>query len=197
MKKRLLFSCRCGEVQGEAHAPGPRIVCMCDDCQSYAHFLGDVPRILDANGGSDVVPVRPAHLRITRGAERIACMRLGPKGTYRWYAACCRTPIANTMASRNMPYAGLFHLAIRDGDAGPVRARVQARHGMGELPAGAEPTVSFFTILKLLRFMLPGFILRQHRPSPFFDERDRPIVEPQVLTLEERNALRRRVAGGQ
>ena len=194
MKNVLSLSCRCGAVQGKARSPGPRMICMCDDCQTYAHFLGHAAEILDANGGTDVVPVRPAHLDITQGAEKLACLRLSPKGTWRWYASCCRTPIANTMASLTMPYAGVFRLAIQDDDVGPVQARVQARYGVGEPPAGAEQTVSLLTILKVLRFMLPGVILRQHRPSPFFDAAGKPLVEPHVLSLEERTVLRQQLA---
>lgn len=200
MARDISIACRCGAVRGMIAsvrgAVGPRMICMCDDCQAFAHFLGNADEILDANGGSDVVPVRPAHLCITQGIENIACMRLGPRGMFRWYARCCRTPIANTMPSWKIPYASVFRLAIRDGegegDAGPLRARVQAKFGIGSVPADAHQTASLGVILSVAMFLLPGMIMRQHRPSPFFDADGRPVIEPEVLSLDERNRLRRR-----
>ena len=40
----VALSCTCGKVRGTARdvdpAYGNHIVCMCDDCQTYAHHLG-------------------------------------------------------------------------------------------------------------------------------------------------------------
>jgi len=66
-------------------------------------------KILDAQGGTDVVQTRPANLTFTHGQDTLACMRLTPKGLLRWYAACCNTPIGNTVANYRMPFVGLVH----------------------------------------------------------------------------------------
>lgn len=190
----ISFACDCGKLQGSVSnsrsAVGPRIVCMCDDCQAYAHYLGNAENILDANGGTDIVPVQPAHLAIMHGGEYLQCMRLSDKGMYRWYAACCRTPIANAMASSKIPYVGLFRQAIRHGDVGPIQARVQAKYGIGELPEDAHPTAPFTIILRILGFLIPGLIKGKYKPTPFFDASGQPTTEPHVLTSAEREQLR-------
>src|SRR5688572_22885083 len=93
------LKCNCGSIRGQveiSRSMNKRIICLCNDCQAYAHYLGRVDRMLDPNGGTDIVPVHPAKLRLTRGAEYLACVRLSDDGVYRWYAGCCNTPIANT-----------------------------------------------------------------------------------------------------
>ena len=94
--------CTCGQVRGEAdlgHAY-TRGTCHCHDCQAYARWLGR-PELMDAAGGTDIVPMSPADIRLTAGVEHLACMSLSEKGTLRWYAACCRTPLGNTARSRS------------------------------------------------------------------------------------------------
>src|SRR5437764_10728853 len=100
MSQDAELSCRCGQVRGRVKNAGPRtvnrVVCYCDDCQAFAHHLGRAD-LLDAHGGSDIVQVAPASLAFHRGAERIVGLRLTPKGLYRWYADCCKTPLGNTL----------------------------------------------------------------------------------------------------
>lgn len=191
-KVDISLECRCGALKGvvAGGVAGPRMICLCDDCQAYAHYLRRSGDILDANGGTDIFPVRPANLDITQGIENLKCVRLSGRGMFRWYAGCCNTPVANSMPSPKFPFAGVFHLLVKQGDAGPVRARVQGKHGIGTLPEGTLQTVSPGVILRTLAFLLPGFIRRQHRPSPFFDDAGRPIVEPYVLPRIERESLR-------
>ena len=107
------LKCSCGAMRGFVHdissQRGHRTVCMCNDCQAYAHYLGQAITVLDANGGTDVVPVAPANLEITQGIENLKCLRLTEKGMLRWYAGCCNTPIANSAAISKIPFAGLIH----------------------------------------------------------------------------------------
>jgi len=173
---------------------------MCDDCQAYAHFLGKAKQVLDANGGTDIFPVTPSHLKITAGAEHLKCLRLSPKGMFRWYAGCCKTPIANSMPSPQFPFAGVIHTIMdhsadnqtRDEALGPIIARVQGKHGIGPLPPGTHPTAPLSLILNTLRFLLLAWIKKQHKPSPFFDlTTGKPKVEPYILTPSERQGLRK------
>jgi hypothetical protein len=50
--------CSCGVVRGAARgvsgANGNRLICYCDDCQSFAHFLGPAQPILDSHGGTEI-----------------------------------------------------------------------------------------------------------------------------------------------
>ena len=101
--------CRCGEVRAVVTNPSPRtvnrVICYCDDCQAYAHRLGRAD-LLDSHGGTDIVQVAPASLAFVQGQDKIAGLRLSPKGLYRWYARCCNTPVGNTV-SPAIPFVGL------------------------------------------------------------------------------------------
>lgn len=168
------------------------MVCYCDDCQTYAYFLERAKEILDGNGGTEVFPVVPSALTFTGGKEHLRCVRLSPRGMYRWYAGCCRTPIANTMASPRIPYAGVVHEILGDGDLGPVRARVQGRFAIGTPSPDTHRTVTPGIIARVLRFLLVAWLRGGRRPSPFFDSQTgKPVAEPRVLTLAERDELRK------
>ena len=101
--------CRCGEVRAVVKDPSPstvnRVICYCDDCQAYAHQLGRAD-LLDIHGGTDIVQVAPASLTFLQGQDKIAALRLSPKGLFRWYARCCNTPVGNTV-SPSIPFVGL------------------------------------------------------------------------------------------
>ena len=52
MKVDVPIRCSCGALQGYARGisrkSGRRMACYCDDCQSFAHFLGRADEVLDA-----------------------------------------------------------------------------------------------------------------------------------------------------
>ena len=155
--------------------------------------------MLDANGGTEVVPVAPANLKITQGIENLKCLRLTEMGLLRWYAGC-NTPIANTAPISKIPFAGVIHSIFdfggngqsRDSILGPVAMRVQGKSGIGILPEGTYQKFSFKQILQGTRFLLVGFLKRQYTPSPFFIvQTGRPVVVPYILTNAERYNLRK------
>ncbi len=203
MPTELLVRCSCGAVRGVARGVsgerGNRIVCHCDDCQSFAHFLEGADQILDAHGGTDIFQMSPARLEITQGVGHLACMRLKPGGLLRWYADCCRTPIGNTLAWRQAPFVGLIHSCTdhasdgrsRDEVLGPVRARVQARFAKGDraqLDAHDRAPAALF--LRVLTIILMARLRGDHARSPFFDpQTGEPIAPPRVLTGDELRAV--------
>ena len=142
----------------------------------------------------------PARFEITRGAEHLACMRLSPGGTLRWYTACCKTPVGNTLASPALPFIGLiencidFPEGVREEEVlGPVRARIYGRFATGErVSLDAHPKVPVSLLLRFLR-LLAGWRLRgAHRQTPFHRPGSgEPVAEPLVLSLPERQALNR------
>lgn len=70
----------------------------------------------------------------------MACMRLSPRGPYRFYAPCCGTPIATTMTSRTVPFAGLLAGLVVEADRlGPVRANVNITGADGKVKHRAKP----------------------------------------------------------
>src|SRR5215510_12810025 len=96
----LPLRCRCGHLRGTARDISPAtsfpFVCYCRDCQVFARFLGRAD-VLNPAGGTDIVQMPAARVRLTEGTDAMRCLRLSNK-VLRWYTECCRTPIGNTAA---------------------------------------------------------------------------------------------------
>jgi Family of unknown function (DUF6151) len=190
------IQCTCGALRGElrpSHRVN-RLVCYCADCQAYARFLGRADEILDAQGGTEVVHVAPRDVEFLDGIERLACMRLTDRGILRWYAACCRTPIGNTLASYRRPFVGLVHTCVRtdsegslEGFFGPVQARVNTGSALGHPKpvANGLPTALMRVAITMIRERTGG----GYRHSPFFRATGEPVAVPRVLSATERAAV--------
>ena len=205
MPTDLPIRCSCGALRGIARGVSAkrvnRLVCYCDDCQSFAYFLGGLggiggtAEILDAHGGTDIFQTSSARLEIQQGAEQLACVRLRPGGLLRWYAECCKTPIGNTLAARQVPFVGLIHSCSdhasdgrsRDEVLGPVRAGVNARFAKGDrsqLDAHDRAPVSL--LLRFARILSTARLRGDHKRSPFFDpETGEPSASARVLSKSE------------
>jgi hypothetical protein len=208
MRTTLRIRCHCGALQGEVRdvtaGDGNHAVCYCDDCQAFAHYLGRAAEVLDANGGTRIFQMSPALVRFTAGTDRLACMRLTDKGMRRWYAACCRTPLGNTMASNRMAFVGVLPFCLErpadDPDLlralGPILARAFRRYAKGDpatIPADRIPFA--FDVLRVAGLLLRWTLRGDGRHSPFFDARTgHPAVEARVLDAAELSALRAAVA---
>ncbi len=196
----LSLSCKCKKVQGTASrlkpAMGNHIVCLCDDCQAYAHFLKQKDLVLDKNGGTEIFQITPSQISIAQGADQIRCVRLQEKGLMRWYAGCCNTPIANSMASPKVPFAGLVHSFVsasaqaQEKACGPVLGGFQGRYGIGKLPPGTYQKGPLKYLFRALRIVAIAWMKGLNSPSPFFDTSGTPVSEPKVLSTQEREALR-------
>ncbi len=188
----LPIKCRCGSFRGIARGvsreAGNRLICYCDDCQSFAEFLGRADEILDTHGGTDIFQMSPARLEIVAGKEHLACIRLTPKGVFRWYTDCCKTPVGNTLPTGRIAFVGLIHSCMQTGGKsreealGPVHARINARYAKGdrsELDAHDRVPLSVLVrvVWKLLHWRLRG---DRHR-SPFFDTTGAVTSVPRAL----------------
>jgi hypothetical protein len=188
------IQCECGQFRARLKAfphgtPG-RLVCYCDDCQAYLHHLKRAD-LLDANGGTEVIPAYPADVEILSGREHLKCTRLSPTGTFRFFTACCNTPIVNTRNGEAWAgfLRGVYNAKELDQALGPVRSRFFGRYAKGTLPAGTPDTYDpqFLTTV-IVPFQQEGKLLKRHKPSPFFTEDGTPIVTPHVLSQAERQA---------
>ena len=187
----IAFRCRCGALQGEVEPARAyvRAICHCRDCQTGARALGWGAEVLDANGGTDIVAMRPSGLRFTSGAGKLACLSLGPRGLLRWYAACCGTPIANTPRNPRFAYVGLVAANLAstadDVDAlfGPARAALNPQSATGEVKS--TPLLNAWGLFAILRGLLAARLGGSYRQNPFF-QLGAPVREPRVLSLEER-----------
>src|SRR5436309_3476922 len=104
--------CACGEVRGTADfsfASQVHVHCHCGDCRAYADWLG-------RDDAREVVQTTPARVRITSGASHVRCVKRSEKGLLRFYATCCKTPLANSTRGARAPFVGLMccTLATRD-----------------------------------------------------------------------------------
>ena len=209
MVRDLSLRCSCGALKGVAHGIAPdtgnHAVCYCDDCQSFAHFLGRPGQLLDPQGGTEVFQMSAAEIALTAGREHLACMRLSPRGLTRWYAGCCNTPLGNTPSSGGIPFIGLINRCVEPPDDdpkleksfGPIRGWVGRKFAHGDVAAIPRGKPTLFVVMRFIRFALGWRLRGDQRRSPFFDPRTlTPVVTPRVLTLDERNALRRAVSGG-
>ena len=205
MPADLSVRCACGVlggvVRGASRGRGNRVVCYCDDCQSFAHFLAGADWILDGHGGTDSFQMAPGCLEINAGREQLACMRLRPGGLLRWYARCCNTPVGNTLATPRVPFVGLIHSCTdhgsdgrsRDEALGPVRARVHARFALGDRAAlDAHDRAPLSMLARFVWMILRARIRGEHAPSPFFDaETGEPSTRPHTLSQDEVRRLGR------
>lgn len=185
----MRIQCDCGAFQAEltsfpAHSPG-RLICYCADCQ---HFLEKIGRedLLDAYGGTEVVPVYPSEIRILEGEECLVCNRLTPKGLFRWSTRCCNSPICNVRP--RFPWVGIFHSVYRAADpecldsVGPVRSRIYGRDAKVQPPFPISERIGVRDMLIVLPFVAKGFISGKHNHSPFFEaDNVTPIVPPRLL----------------
>ncbi|MCK6550788.1 DUF6151 family protein [Myxococcota bacterium] len=184
--------CRCGRLQGVVAPthPANRCICYCRDCRAFARHLGHTEDVLDAHGGSEIVQVPPANVAITQGLEELACLKLTDKGLMRWYARCCRTPIGNTVSTRDFSFVGLGHTCLRagggdlDASFGPVTMIVNGKSAIG---GALRDRGVLAGITKIMGFVAKARLTGSHRQTPFFDPATgASIVTPLVLTDDER-----------
>ena len=193
----LQLRCRCGQMRGVARGVAPssgfRLTCYCKDCQAFARFLGR-PDVLDAAGGTDIFQMPPARLEITTGAEALRCLRFSEK-VFRWYAECCKTPIANTASTRRFPVVGLIHSFMdfeasgrsRDEVLGLPLCRIHERSAIRPLPADAPRPASLGIFAHRTVKVLDWWMRGLGRPSPFFDDTSGvPVSVPRAFARGER-----------
>jgi Family of unknown function (DUF6151) len=200
----LPLRCSCGHVRGSVSEFAPasafRLVCYCKDCQAFARFL-DHADVLDAAGGTDIVQMPPGRVKLTAGIDAVRSLRFSNK-VFRWYAGCCRTPIANTALSARVPFAGFVHSfigveaegpsrnGILDEILGPPLCRIYERSAAGPLPANAPAPASLGFYARRAAKVLGWWWHGLGRPNPFFDDRTgAPLSAPHVVTGSERAAL--------
>lgn len=183
----LTLKCQCRNVTGTADTSGNglRLTCCCDDCQTFAAFL-DREDLPDEYGGTEVLQVPTAHLKITKGLEHLRCVRLTSSGLFRWYAGCCNTPIGNVLPG-SLPFVGLHTTFIEDwasleAEVGSSMAYVQIKWATARIPDELNPRKVPAKVIALsARNLLLWKIKGLGRPSPFLNSNDELIAEPVVL----------------
>lgn len=180
------LACRCGATRWTiaADAPGTHVECYRADCQTFLNHL-KAEDYLDAAGGTELFQTLPHAIRFSKGQENLRLLRLSPKGLLRWYAGCCGTPIANTLASPTIPFVGMV---LRPGQTGfgPVVTHANVKSARQPiLPSGILRAV-----FGVLTRGLSAKLTARRRPNPFFGPDGAAAAQPEILTYEERRAAR-------
>jgi hypothetical protein len=191
--------CRCGHVRGMASEVSPSVgfhfVCYCKDCQAFACHLAR-PDVLDAAGGTDILQMAAGRVTLIAGTDALRCLTFSGK-VLRWYADCCRTPIANTAATTRFPVVALIHSFMdhaegrgRDEVIGPPLCRIYERSATGALPPDAPPPPTFATFAHRAAKIVGWWLRGLGRPNPLFDDRTgAPLAMPRLVAQAERAPL--------
>jgi hypothetical protein len=186
--------CNCGSVLGQLDCSGVsnRGICYCTDCRAFANFVDRNGKILDERGGTEIVQLAQPCLTFSQGTEHLAAVRLSDKGLIRWYAACCKTPIGNTMATPKVGFIGVIHSCLdrsnMDRDFGTSIALMHTANTLGD--AKLKQRGLFGVIVRILWILLITRISGRYRNSQLFDRSGAPRLTPRVLTAEELMALK-------
>ncbi|MGR3636601.1 MAG: DUF6151 family protein [Shimia sp.] len=192
-KTDIAIACRCGEfgavLKDASPKTGSHVQCYCKDCQAGAHALGAADTLM-SRGGTDIFQTTPAGVEITKGAGHLAAFRLSPRGLIRCYAACCDTPVFNTLGSTKLSFVGLFVNTMQGDAVDKTVGKVIAVNSAESAKPGPA--------IKNYGFNKAGFnVLARHfaavlrgdaKKGPFFDSDRTPVVTPRVLSKEERKA---------
>jgi len=191
MSNIVVLECLCGAVKGKLNVdPGSffHVHCLCCDCQSFASHLNSKEKILDEHGGSELFQTYPAFMEVSEGQDKIGCVQLRDKGLYRWHTTCCNMPLANTMNSSKVPFAGVSVKLMKFANEqekmkilGPVTMKAFGKYSIGEMPKDAHPKFPISYMPKIIGFMLKGLFRKMNNPSPFFNGKE-PIAKVNVLS---------------
>jgi hypothetical protein len=185
------LKCECGKVEGTITlkpADGNNVVCCCDDCQSFTHFLGKADTLLTPYKGTELFQVTPDKVKITQGHDQIACMQLSPKGLKRFYTKCCHTPVANTLGAKfafnGIPHAFMDFKSMnvpKEKAIGPVLTHCMAKFAKGEVPKPNHPKFPFNVTLKIVKMLLLGRLSKKYQPNQFYDlNTGLPVAKPTI-----------------
>lgn len=190
---KISLKCKCGAVEGSVSQVSPRVgnhvVCYCNDCQAFANHLSTGDNTLDEWGGTEIYQTATWHIEIHKGSEQLKCLRLTPKGLYRWYTGCCNTPVGNTI-SANFPFIGLIHRFMNkdehtESNLGPVRGYHQLDSAIGTVPdsiqnKGMPVGCTMAVIWRLLKWKLTA----GNKPNLFFNDSGQSVSRPDIVSTK-------------
>lgn len=189
------IQCKCGGIRGQLDCAGTstRVICYCTDCRAFANFLGRPSEVLDEYGGTEIIQVALARLTLSQGEDHLAAVRLSDKGMIRWYAACCKTPLGNTMANHKVGFIGLIHSSLArsqmDEDFGSSIALLNTSTALDDKKPKQRGLLG--VIARFLFIVLTARITGRYKDSPLFDSTGSPKAKPSVLTPQELLSLKR------
>ncbi len=188
MAKETPFSCSCGALHGHITAAGiqsgTHVVCFCHDCRAAQLYFGQPDPL---PGPVDILQMSPEEIQIDDGAEHLALMQLSPKGMLRWYADCCKAPLATTSRTPKFPFAGFIVKRISDPSGlGPITTQ-----GFVPQPGGKQSHEKLrYAAAGLATRLVKSWVSGSWKNTPFFDpETQKPVATATILSKSERAAL--------
>lgn len=182
------FSCSCGTLRGhiadDAVHAGTRLGCFCSDCRATKlYFKQPDP----APGPVDLFETTADAITITQGTQQLGLFRLSPRGTMRWYATCCNTPMFTSLTKPRLTFAGVQSDRMDDADRlGPITAQVFIPQPGGKTKHQGMARLAWGVFTQMLAAQISG----AWRQTPFFDvDTGRPVAEPLIPSKAERAAL--------
>lgn len=149
----------CAAIAATAAAPTP-----------ISAFPAPAPRVW-------VCGEAPNKVKIDAGAVHMRPMRLTSKGVLRWYAACCDTPLFNTMATPKLPFVGVLTDRLEKTEPlGPIIAEgfVEGADGKARHVNGGR------VVGRFLRRTLAARLSGRWKETPFFNPANgAPVAEIQ------------------
>lgn len=196
-RQTLDFQCECGAIQGvlqESFPPtGRRLVCHCNDCQAFAHYLGREKQMLDDHAGTQVYQMDSSKFTMTKGQDKLACVTVTGGPLLRWYCGTCKTPIANTLSSTRFAFLSLILSGFDRGKVsailGPEVRHVAIGSGVGD-PGKVKKASMPAMIASLLVRTVKARFNPELKKSPLFDDATgQPLAVPIKLGPAERLAI--------
>lgn len=190
----LTLSCRCGQVKGTLSKVKPsrvnRVVCYCGFCQSYERYLQPEEPALDALGGTDMMQLSPADIRLTQGEDQLACLKLTDGGALRYYARCCQSALMNTTQRSGVPFVSvplscvtpLATDAEKALQVGPVRIRAFVPDALKSALASAPKVRNLTGFAHLGRLLLGWTLQGAAKHSPLWHN-GKPVCTPERVRL--------------
>ncbi len=193
----LDFKCECGAIHAALHDASPqsgrRLICHCNDCQAFAHYLGKAKLMLDDHAGTHVYQTDSTKFAITKGQDKLACVTVTGGPLLRWYCETCKTPIANTLSSTRFPFLSLILSGFDRGKTDALLGR-DAEHVAVDSGAGNLGKVKIAGMAGMLFKLLVSTVKARFNPelkkSPLFDsETGKAVAVPIKLEPSERLAI--------
>eukprot|EP00035_Acanthoeca_spectabilis_P025725 m.459614 g.459614 ORF g.459614 m.459614 type:complete len:235 (-) comp21791_c0_seq1:161-865(-) len=186
--RRASGRCTCGKVTIEAVVPAsshvfeqPTIHCACRDCVDFARWVANrsasATSFVDETSDSvNKIQFFRTDITITSGKEEVRACKLNAKAhLYRYYAACCNTPLGLSPELQAIPmvamYRNLFDKADRAVFPEPRNILFFPKTKKGSKPPpGATPRNGMFVpslMGPIIGRLLLGMILGKGQPDPF------------------------------
>ena len=179
----LSFACICGTVTGhldeKAVSNGTHVTCGCRSCRAATKHLTSktVPFV-------DVYLTSSHHVHINSGFDKLAALKLSPKGSNRIYATCCGAPISVIEHTQRLCFTSIYTNRLSESDRiGPIVAQVyrakpdDRRHiGLGKV------------VRQVLARALSDRLTGKWKSSVFFSD-PKTLTVPQVLIEKDAKAV--------